>query len=53
MCIGIKHLGQASTLLSRLERLEVLTKRAGGAGRPNAWTLSPHGEEIVRSLKLP
>jgi AcrR family transcriptional regulator len=51
--IGIKHLGQASTLLSRLERLEVLTKRAGGAGRPNAWTLSPHGEEIVRSLKLP
>jgi AcrR family transcriptional regulator len=51
--IGIKHLGQASTLLSRLERLEVLTKRAGGAGRPNAWTLSPQGEEIVRSLKLP
>jgi AcrR family transcriptional regulator len=51
--IGIKHLGQASTLLSRLERLEVLTKRAGGAGRPNAWTLSPRGEEIVRSLKLP
>lgn len=51
--IGIKHLGQASTLLSRLERLEVLTKRAGGAGRPNAWTLSPQGEEIVRSLQLP
>jgi AcrR family transcriptional regulator len=51
--IGIKHVGQASTLLARLERLEVLTKEAGGAGRSNAWTLSPHGEEVVRSLKRP
>lgn len=51
--IGITHVGQASTLLSRLEKLEVLEKRAGGAGRPNAWTLSPHGEEVVRSLKRP
>jgi AcrR family transcriptional regulator len=49
--IGIRHLGQASTLLARLEEIEVLTKRAGGAGRPNAWTLSTHGEEIARSLK--
>jgi AcrR family transcriptional regulator len=49
--IGIRHLGQASTLLARLEELEVLTKRAGGAGRPNAWTLSAHGQGIVRSLK--
>jgi AcrR family transcriptional regulator len=48
--IGIRHLGQASTLLARLEEIEVLTKRAGGAGRPNAWRLSSHGEEIVRSL---
>ncbi len=53
MGIGIKHVGQASTLLARLERLEVLTKQTGGAGRSNAWTLSPHGEEIVRSLKRP
>jgi AcrR family transcriptional regulator len=51
--IGIKHVGQASTLLARLERLEVLTKQTGGAGRSNAWTLSPHGEEVVRSLKRP
>jgi AcrR family transcriptional regulator len=49
--IGIRHLGQASTLLARLEELEMLTKRAGGAGRPNAWTLSPHGEQIALSLK--
>jgi AcrR family transcriptional regulator len=51
--IGIRHVGQASTLLSRLERLQVLTKRAGGAGRPNAWMLSPQGEEVVRLLKRP
>jgi AcrR family transcriptional regulator len=50
--IGIRHLGQASTLLARLEELEMLTKQAGGAGRPNSWTLSPHGEQIARSLKL-
>jgi AcrR family transcriptional regulator len=48
--IGIRHLGQASTLLARLEEIEVLTKRTGGAGRPNAWRLSSHGEEIARSL---
>ncbi len=48
--IGIRHLGQASTLLARLEEIEVLTKRPGGAGRPNAWRLSSQGEEIARSL---
>jgi AcrR family transcriptional regulator len=51
--IGIRHLGQASTLLARLEELELLTKRAGGAGRPNAWKLSQQGEDIARSLKRP
>jgi hypothetical protein len=49
--IGISHVGEASTLLARLEELEMLTKQAGGLGRPNAWTLSPQGEQIVRSLK--
>jgi AcrR family transcriptional regulator len=48
--IGITHLGQTSTLLSRLEQLEVLTKHSGGAGRRNAWTLSQRGEDIARSL---
>jgi AcrR family transcriptional regulator len=51
--IGIKHVGQTSTLLARLEGIELLTKRAGGAGRPNAWVLSPRGEAIVRSLRRP
>jgi AcrR family transcriptional regulator len=49
--IGIRHLGQASTLLARLEEIEVLRKQAGGAGRPNSWTLSSQGEDIARSLK--
>jgi AcrR family transcriptional regulator len=49
--IGIRHVGQASTLLARLEEIEVLTKRPGGAGRPNAWRLSSHGEQVARSLK--
>ncbi len=49
--IGISHLGQVSTLLARLQELELLLKRAGGAGRPNAWTLSPQGEGIARSLE--
>jgi AcrR family transcriptional regulator len=51
--IGIRHLGQASTLLARLKELELLEKQVGGAGRPNAWKLSQQGEEIARSLKRP
>jgi AcrR family transcriptional regulator len=50
--IDVSHGGQMSVLLSRLEQLLVLTKQTGGAGRPNAWRLSPYGEEVVRSLKL-
>lgn len=48
---GIEHLGQVSTLLARLERAGVLIKRAGGAGRPNAWKLSRYGEQVVSLLK--
>jgi phage tail tape-measure protein len=48
--VGIKHLGQASALLARLEGLGVLVKQAGGAGRPNAWELSPRGKDVVRAL---
>jgi AcrR family transcriptional regulator len=48
--IGISHLGQISELLTRLERAGILEKRAGGAGRPNAWKLSKLGEEVAASL---
>jgi hypothetical protein len=48
--IGISHAGQMSGLLARLESFQVLTKHPGGAGRPNAWTLSSHGEKVLRAL---
>jgi AcrR family transcriptional regulator len=46
---GIKDQGQISRLLARLEGLELL-RNAGGEthGIPNAWYLTPRGEEIAR-----
>lgn len=46
----IEHLGQVSTLLGRLEEVGLLVKRAGGPGKPNAWGLSPKGEDAARTL---
>jgi AcrR family transcriptional regulator len=48
--IGVSHLGQTSVLLSRLNSLGLLTKRSGGAGRPNAWWPSSYGERVARAL---
>jgi AcrR family transcriptional regulator len=48
--IGMSHLGQISMVLSRLHGLGMLDKRVGGAGRPNAWRLTPRGEDVVRGL---
>jgi AcrR family transcriptional regulator len=48
--IELSHLGQLSTALARLDRMGLLVKRPGGAGRPNAWWLSPYGEQVVRAL---
>jgi AcrR family transcriptional regulator len=48
--IRLRHLGQTSKLLARLESLGLLTKRAGGAGRPNAWSLTPYGNRIARMV---
>lgn len=48
--IGIAHLGQASTLLARLHDAGLLVKQPGGAGRPNAWSLSPYGAEVAQAL---
>ncbi len=49
---GIHDAGQISKLLTRLERLGLLTNRRGGhaKGEPNAWTLSHRGEAIVRGI---
>jgi AcrR family transcriptional regulator len=48
--IGVSHEGQVSALLARLARQGLLTKRAGGPGRANAWRLTEHGECVARSL---
>lgn len=48
--IELSHHGQMSNALSRLNGLGVLEKKAGGAGRPNGWRLSPYGEQVTRAL---
>jgi hypothetical protein len=49
--IDVPHLGQVSELLARLARGGLLRKHAGGAGRPNQWWLTPHGEQIAQALE--
>lgn len=49
--IGISHTGQVSMLLGRLYNAGLLVKDSGGAGRPNAWRLSPYGIEVMRALR--
>jgi hypothetical protein len=39
-----------SKTLSRLYALDLLVKQPGGAGRPNAWRLTPYGERIACAL---
>lgn len=48
--IELSHLGQLSAALSRLDQIGLLVKQAGGAGRPNAWWLSPYGEQVACAL---
>lgn len=48
--VDVSHLGQISKLLGRLEEAGLLRKRAGGAGRPNAWSLTEEGQRAARAL---
>jgi AcrR family transcriptional regulator len=48
--IGMSHLGQISKLLADLASDGVLTKQPGAAGRPNAWTISWQGEQVLQAL---
>jgi AcrR family transcriptional regulator len=48
--IGISDRGQVARLLGRLAGLDLLVKRVGGPGRPNAWSLTTAGEQVARAL---
>jgi AcrR family transcriptional regulator len=48
--IGVRHQGQVSALLSRLERLDLLVKQPGAPGRPNAWQLTRFGQRVAMAL---
>jgi AcrR family transcriptional regulator len=49
--IDMSHHGQISKALSRLHLLELLAKRPGGSGHPNAWWLTPYGEQVAHALE--
>jgi AcrR family transcriptional regulator len=52
---GITDQGQVSKLLSRLERLGLLTNTGTGhhaKGEPNAWSLTDLGESVAQGLNL-
>ncbi|HEV3320556.1 MAG TPA: TetR/AcrR family transcriptional regulator [Solirubrobacteraceae bacterium] len=48
--IGLVRIEQAGRLLARLAREGLLVKRAGRLGHPNAWSLTPRGEQIAQAL---
>ncbi len=50
---GIVDQGQISKLLSRLERLGLIANvgKGGFRGAPNAWTLTPRGEQVEHRVR--
>jgi AcrR family transcriptional regulator len=50
---GVSDPGQISKLLARLERVGLLVNTGGGhaKGEPNAWMLTPGGEQLARSVR--
>ena len=51
---GVSDPGQISKLLARLERVGLLLNTGGGhaKGEPNAWLLTPRGEQLARSVRV-
>ncbi len=51
---GVADPGQISKLLARLERAGLLANSGLGhsMGEPNAWTLTPRGELLARSIRV-
>lgn len=47
----IKDEGQASKLLGRLAGMDLLSRSCPGPGKPNAWRLTSHGEQILQALR--
>lgn len=51
---GASDQGQISKLLARLQRMGLITNSSQGApaqGMPNAWTLTPLGEQLAQSIQ--
>ena len=51
---GITDQGQVSKLLARLERLTLITNNGHGhaKGEPNAWKLTPLGQQVAQSIQI-
>ncbi len=51
---GVTDPGQISKLLRRLERLDLLVNTGAGhaKGEPNAWALTPKGQQITQSIRV-
>jgi hypothetical protein len=51
---GVTDPGQISKLLRRLERLGLAVNTGGGhqSGEPNAWKLTPLGNQVARRLSV-
>jgi AcrR family transcriptional regulator len=51
---GVTDPGQISKLLRRLERLGLLLNTGAGhaKGEPNAWALTPKGQQITQSIRV-
>jgi hypothetical protein len=50
---GISDQGQISKLLARLQTLGLIANAGGdhAKGEPNAWSLTPRGQEVTRTLQ--
>ncbi len=51
---GINDQGQVSKLLARLQRLGLITNTGDGhaKGEPNAWSLTPLGQQVAQRLGM-
>lgn len=48
--IGLSHRGQVARLLGKLAVLGLIVKCSAGEGYPNAWSVTPQGQDVARAL---